>query len=354
MSLIKNFVYLPTYILDYVVDEPTPKIDADRFLSTATPTELRQMIVAFYPHFEFTVEAQNATDLLRMIFREMVSTRLSNLVVPSPNDTKYFQVPSFLRGPVSSKQRAPVVVDSLDDIYKDCMAASNTSALAPLKKGLYHLPAATFQSFLDTYKVPDEMEGICSAQTDAEEALHDDTPDPTNFQETIEGIQLQSRHSSVSLTEQKDLTEAAQDVGSISACTDLHSTSTVYSTPDPTNFQEPIEGIQLQSCQSSVSLTEQQEVPDEMEGICSSQIDAEEALHDDTPDPTNFQETIEGIQLQSRHSLVSLNEQKDLTEGAQDVGSISVCTDLHSTSTASGPSPNQHCCPICSLNSLFD
>ena len=54
MSINFQRIYLPTYILDFINNnKDIPSIDPQLILSTATNTQILEIILAFYPHFEF-------------------------------------------------------------------------------------------------------------------------------------------------------------------------------------------------------------------------------------------------------------------------------------------------------------
>ncbi|EGG08156.1 uncharacterized protein MELLADRAFT_84928 [Melampsora larici-populina 98AG31] len=204
---IQSRIFLPDYLLQYVVEGITPRIDPDLFLSEAATTEILETILAFYPHFRFTAHVQEDRDLLQRMFISMVAPRLSNIIIPTQRDTNYIQAP--LRTLICEPPESTKTVDSSADIDINRMEMFNNFALAYLKNGQYRLAAENLNRFIDSYKFlnQEEINEIVDAQTVAEEALHDSSCYLQDCHRSIEGIQLLLRQRNLSPTEREALEE---------------------------------------------------------------------------------------------------------------------------------------------------
>ncbi|KAH9820204.1 hypothetical protein DFH28DRAFT_1077570 [Melampsora americana] len=192
-SYVHSSVFLPEYVLESVVNEHTPRIDPETFLSKATPTKFVEVILAFFPHFKFTKNAQEDHELLRMIFVEMVAPRLRNLRLPSQTHTKYIEAPLIKEdfGP----RQDPRCVDSAADLDLDLKRKSlfDIYCLPYLKNGQYRYAAEGFERFIKTYKFLNqhELNSVQSAQEEAQENLQDHLSYLTESYKKIESLHLQ-------------------------------------------------------------------------------------------------------------------------------------------------------------------
>ncbi|EGG07284.1 uncharacterized protein MELLADRAFT_85653 [Melampsora larici-populina 98AG31] len=239
-SQIQFCVFLPSYLLQYVVDGIRPSIDAELFLRTAATTKILETILAFYPHFRFAPNAQQDRDLLQKMFVGMVAPRLSNIIIPTQRVPNYTQAPSST--PMCEVPRSTTTVDSVDDIDVNRMALFNNFCLTYLKNGQYRLAAEHLNRFLDTYEflTQEEINVIMEAQAGAEEALHDSSCYLQDCHQSIKGIQLRLRESDLPPTKRQVLEErqktliislrsnqrlfsnSIQDVGFVAALADYH------------------------------------------------------------------------------------------------------------------------------------
>ncbi|EGG11035.1 uncharacterized protein MELLADRAFT_92471 [Melampsora larici-populina 98AG31] len=244
-------VFLPSYLLRYVVDGIRPSIDPELFLRTAATTEILETILAFYPHFRFTPNAQQDRDLLQKMFIGMVAPRLSNIIIPTQRVPNYTQASSPT--PISESPEFTTTVDSVDDIDVNRMAMFNNFCLTYLKNGQYRLAAEYLNRFLDTYEFlnQEEINVIMEAQAGAEEAFHDSSCYLQDCHQSIEGIQLQLRQNNLSPTERQVLEErqktmiislrsnqrlfsnSIQDVGFVAALAEYHKNILASRQPDP-------------------------------------------------------------------------------------------------------------------------
>ncbi|EGG04626.1 uncharacterized protein MELLADRAFT_88691 [Melampsora larici-populina 98AG31] len=200
---VETHIYLPTYILEYVVDG---RVDPDMFLSKATPARFLEVILAFYPHFDFTQDAREDDELLRKIFIEMVALRLSNVVMPLDVHTGYFQAP-FNTPVLSEPQQSSKRVNSSADIDVSRTDMFNSNCLAYLRVGQYRHAAENITCFTNTYTFlnQDEILEISNACGDAEDNLHDTLSHLKGAYHVIDRIQLLSRQPDITPTEASNL-----------------------------------------------------------------------------------------------------------------------------------------------------
>lgn len=209
MSLPEHCVFLPSYLLEYTsVDDPLSRINSEVFLSTATPTQLLETIIAFYPHFKFTKKAKEDHKLLRLIFLETVASRLSHVIIGFKSNTNYFQAP--LRIPNFDPERLSITIDSKADILKlDAKRTEtfNNLCVSYLTIGQYCLAGEYLNGFIDTYEslTEDELKEIRGAHINAQDALQDCQSHLQDSYESIEKIQFRLRHPAIPPTERKDL-----------------------------------------------------------------------------------------------------------------------------------------------------
>ncbi|KAH9807515.1 hypothetical protein DFH28DRAFT_1139055 [Melampsora americana] len=206
MSHVHTSIFLPDYVLESVVDERTPRIDPESFLSKATPTKLIEVILAFYPHFKFTKSAQEDHELLRMIFVEMVALRLSNIAIPPQGVTKYIDAP--YEYPAFESQEPPRSVDSAADINIPRINLFNIYCLPYLKNAQYRRATEGLETFCKKYKSLNEHElnSVGCAKEEAQEDLHDCSSYLSQCHENIEKIHLRLRHPD-SRSDQKALND---------------------------------------------------------------------------------------------------------------------------------------------------
>ncbi|KAH9811081.1 hypothetical protein DFH28DRAFT_881771 [Melampsora americana] len=202
----QSTVFLPDYILECVVDQSTPKIDTELFLSKASANNLIEMIVAFYPHLNFTSTAKEDRELLRKIFIEMVAPRLSNVIIPLQHTTKYIE--ASLMTPTWGPQGSSRTINSSADINHTRTEVFNLDALTYLKIGQYRLAAKNLNKFTETYKFLNvgEVNELWGAENDAEDALHEIGCNLKECHRKIESTQLLLR-SELSASERKELEE---------------------------------------------------------------------------------------------------------------------------------------------------
>ncbi|KAH9809953.1 hypothetical protein DFH28DRAFT_933325 [Melampsora americana] len=110
-------VFLLTYILDYVVNRVSPRINSDLFLRKAAPEQLLEVIVVFYPHFKFTKKAKEDYKLLQMTFTKMVAFGLDTSAAPIKSDTTYIQIQ--LNTQPGKPEESVKVLNSKDDIHSE-------------------------------------------------------------------------------------------------------------------------------------------------------------------------------------------------------------------------------------------
>ncbi|EGG08662.1 uncharacterized protein MELLADRAFT_84673 [Melampsora larici-populina 98AG31] len=196
-SYVHSSVFLPEYILESVIDghSNTPRIDPESFLSKATPKKLLEVILAFFPHFKFTQNAQEDHELLRMIFVEMVAPRLRNLQLPSPTNIKYIKAP-LIRETFGPRQD-PRCVDSAADLDLDHERKRlfDIYCLPHLKNSQYRQAVEGLDKFIKTYKflTQHELDSVHFAQEEAQESLDDHLSYLTEIHKKVERLHLQLR-----------------------------------------------------------------------------------------------------------------------------------------------------------------
>ncbi|KAH9806730.1 hypothetical protein DFH28DRAFT_919834 [Melampsora americana] len=198
-------VFLPTYILEYVVNEVSPRIDSDLFLRKATPEQLLEVIVAFYPHFKFTKKAKEDYELLQMTFTKMVAFRLSTSVAPIKSDTTYFQIQ--LNNRPGKPEESIKVVDSKDDINSERVEVFNSFCFSYIKNHQFRIAARNLARFTDTYQFlnQEEIEQIARARPDTECFIKKSLVDLTQTYELVETIQLEILDCSFQTIQHKEL-----------------------------------------------------------------------------------------------------------------------------------------------------
>ncbi|EGG00660.1 uncharacterized protein MELLADRAFT_73148 [Melampsora larici-populina 98AG31] len=187
---IQYHIFLPSYILKYVVHEPRPMIDPDLFLSKATPSQILEVILSFYPYFRFTQNAREDHELLLKIFVEMIAPRLNNIVIPENRPTDYLQ--AELRHPTNEIQPTIRWVNSSADIDAKRIDYFNDQCLLNIKNGHFRLAALDLERFVNkyTYLNHAEIDQIVQAQDDADEGFHEAACNLRSAHESIDRIQL--------------------------------------------------------------------------------------------------------------------------------------------------------------------
>ncbi|EGG12878.1 uncharacterized protein MELLADRAFT_87205 [Melampsora larici-populina 98AG31] len=188
-SPIQSHIFLPTYLLESVVDGNPYKIDPDLFLSKATTPQLLEVIHAFHPHFSFIDTAQEDRELLKRVFRSMVAFRLSRIPIfnlqPEPH---YFnvQLPHMIWGPQDS--RTTLTTDTV--LNPDRIHDFNTFVLGYLRSGQYRLAAEKMVNFVQTHQYlnEDEISEIQDTGEDIESNVQDLTSSLGEAHKSLEGI----------------------------------------------------------------------------------------------------------------------------------------------------------------------
>ncbi|KAH9820056.1 hypothetical protein DFH28DRAFT_885761 [Melampsora americana] len=198
-------VFLPTYILEHVVNNFSSRIDSDSFLRKATSEQLLDVILAFYPHFCFTEKAKEDHELLQMIFTEMVAFRLSTLVAPIKSDTTYFRI--HLKNQPEELQDSIKVVDSKDDINSARLEMFNTCCFSYLEIGQLHIAAQNLKKFTNTYQflTQEEIRRIEGACPDTEARMQKSLVQLMQTYQLVEEIQLDLLDCSLATIQHKEL-----------------------------------------------------------------------------------------------------------------------------------------------------
>ncbi|EGF97220.1 uncharacterized protein MELLADRAFT_87248 [Melampsora larici-populina 98AG31] len=204
---VQYHVFLPNYILEYVVNEPERMIDPDFFLSKATPAQIVEVILSFYPYFSFTQNAREDHELLLKIFVEMVAPRLNNIIIPESPTTNYVQV--NLHNPTTTVQPTNRWVNSSADIDAKRIEFFNERCLLNLKNGRFRLAALDLERFVEKYKYLNhaEIEELVHAQDDPDEESHEAAANLRSAHESVETIQLLLREPKLSPTSVQELEE---------------------------------------------------------------------------------------------------------------------------------------------------
>ncbi|EGG00407.1 uncharacterized protein MELLADRAFT_93241 [Melampsora larici-populina 98AG31] len=202
------YVYLPNYMLEYVVGETNPRIDVDLFLSKATPNQIVEVISAFHPRLRLTRNAEEDHELLLKLFIEKVAPRLSRLISSLNGNKNYIQ--GLFACPVyKPDQLTSRWINSSADYDPKRIDMFDTGTLMHLRSGKYRLAAESLQHFIESYTFLNqaEIDEIIGAQTDAEDTLHDTSIFLERSVESIKSIHLQLRLPTLSRTERGDLEE---------------------------------------------------------------------------------------------------------------------------------------------------
>lgn len=203
---IQSHIFLPTYLLESVVDENPSKIDPDIFLSKATTSQLLEVIHAFYPHFTFVDTAREDHELLKRVFCSMVASRLSRIHIltlqPEPH---YFnvQLPHMIWGPQDS--RTTVTTDTV--LNPDRIKDFNSFVLAYLRSGQYRVAAEKLVDFVQTHQYlnHDEISEIQDTREEIEETVQDLVSSLGKAHESLERINFLLTNSNTSLQDRKNL-----------------------------------------------------------------------------------------------------------------------------------------------------
>ncbi|EGG02886.1 uncharacterized protein MELLADRAFT_90482 [Melampsora larici-populina 98AG31] len=198
-------IFLPSYILQYVVNEPRPRIDSDLFLSKATTSQIVEVILSFYPYFRFTQNAQEDHELLLKIFVEMIAPRLYYILIHVGPNTDYIQ--AQLSHPISIIQPSIRWVNSSADIDAGRIDHFNEFCLPNLKNGQYRLAAEAIKEFARKFEYlnHNEIGEILSTHDDALENYHELGGNLQVAYKSIEKINLQLLEPNLSLTSFQDL-----------------------------------------------------------------------------------------------------------------------------------------------------
>lgn len=208
---IQSYVFLPNYILDYVVGDDNPRIDPDLFITKANPSQIVEVILSFYPHLQFTENARHNHELLLKIFIEMVAPRLSNLVSSFNNEKSYVQ--ALFKAPIYIPSQSTRWVNSSADIDTKQIGDFEAYGLLNFKSGNYRFAAEQLNlNFLQKYKFlkKEEIDEIMHVQTEANEALHETLHLVRDSHKLIESIQRRLRQPKLSRTEREDFEDQLQ------------------------------------------------------------------------------------------------------------------------------------------------
>ncbi|KAH9808403.1 hypothetical protein DFH28DRAFT_1087880 [Melampsora americana] len=214
---VQYHVFLPNYILEYVVNEPERMIDPDFFLSKATPAQIVEVILSFYPYFSFTQNAREDHELLLKIFVEMVAPRLNNIIIPESPTTNYVQV--NLHNPTTTVQPTNRWVNSSADIDAKRIEFFNERCLLNLKNGRFRLAALDLERFVEKYKYLNHAEIEELSVETIQLLLREPKLSPTSVQELEE--QLRGARTSL-ISYQRAFEAVAKDGAFIHALSNHH------------------------------------------------------------------------------------------------------------------------------------
>lgn len=206
MSINFQSIYLPTNILDFIINEDIPRIDPQLILSKATNSQILEIILAFYPHFEFDEAAKEDQELLRKIFIEMVERRLSRVQLPlGLNPAHYFR--TTLDYPMFGPQDSTTTVSRGANIIASRISMFNSLCLTYLRNGQYRIAGENLVHFVKIYKHlnKDEISDIENTEDEATETLQDRVLSLQEAHQTIEGIILLLSESETSQGDRQDL-----------------------------------------------------------------------------------------------------------------------------------------------------
>ncbi|EGG00651.1 uncharacterized protein MELLADRAFT_93116 [Melampsora larici-populina 98AG31] len=194
-------------MLEYVVNEPKPMIDPDLFLSKATPAQIVEVILSFYPYFSFTQNAREDHELLLKIFVEMIAPRLNNIIIPESPTTNYIQ--ANLHNPTTDVHPTNRWVNSSADIDAKRIEYFNNHCLLNIKNGHFRHAALDLERFVEKYDYLNhaELEELVHAQDNAHEDFHEAADNLRSAHESVEAIQLLLRESKLSPTSVQELEE---------------------------------------------------------------------------------------------------------------------------------------------------
>lgn len=238
-------VFLPNYMLQFVCDgSDPPKIDTELFTSQASCSQLLDIILAFYPQFQFDEKVKEDCQLLVKTFCSMISAQLTNNVL-IPLDVKpqhsYFKA-SF-RSPIFSNQEIQKIIKSEADIDNTRIIRFSCSATHYLRSGQFQLAAKNLEEFTQTYKYlnKDEISEIYATEDEAQDTLHSyvaslrEAHDQAIAAITLQlcdtnplanhspGLEVQLRTAVITLeARQKMFNRAIEDVGFIPALAEYH------------------------------------------------------------------------------------------------------------------------------------
>ncbi|KAH9808453.1 hypothetical protein DFH28DRAFT_909529 [Melampsora americana] len=201
-------IFLPDFILEYVVGEDNPRIDPDLFITKATPSQIMEVISAFYPHLQFTENARNDHELLLKVFIELIAPCLAQ-IVPSLNRQKNY-VRALCGNPIYIPAEFTRWVNSSADLDTKRIGDFNTYGLMNFKNGKYQLASKQLNMyFLTNYKFlqKEEIDTLATIETEATEALHETLHHLQDSHASIESIQFRLRQPNLSRTEREDLEE---------------------------------------------------------------------------------------------------------------------------------------------------
>ncbi|EGG05596.1 uncharacterized protein MELLADRAFT_87862 [Melampsora larici-populina 98AG31] len=204
----RSYVFLPEYILEYVVGENNPRIDPDLFITKATPSQIVEVILAFHPHLQFTENACNNHELLLKVFIEMIAPCLSRLVTSFNHNQNYVQ--ALCRAPIYIPAESTRVINSSVDLDTKRIGDFNLWGLTNFKNGKYRLASKQLNAyFLNTYKYlnKEELDELKSSETNAIKALHETLHHLQDSHVSIKSIQLRLCQPKLSRTKREDLEE---------------------------------------------------------------------------------------------------------------------------------------------------
>lgn len=208
---IQTYVFLPDYILEYVVGDNEPRIDPDHFITKATPSQIVEVILCFYPNLQFTENARHDHELLLKMFIEMVAPRLPNLVSPFNHEKNYLQ--ALFKAPIYTCSPSTKWIDTCADIDTKRNWDFEAYVLQNFKIGKYRLGAEGLDShFLRNYKFlnKSEIDEIMHVETEATEALQETFHLLQDSYEVIESIHFRLRQPKLSRAEREDIEENLQ------------------------------------------------------------------------------------------------------------------------------------------------
>lgn len=213
---VQTYLFLPSYLLDYVVNDVSPRFDFDCFLSKASNPQILETILAVFPHFTFEEAAKEDRELLQKTFLQMVAKRLSIVLVPSSSS----HPPSYFRAnleyPIFGPHDCQTTVAPGLEI--DASRKSEFSlTFAYLKNGKYRLAGQHLLEFVKDYKHlnQDEIHEIACAEDDASEALDECAGYLKKAYQSVEGQILLLSEPNISPSDRKDIQSRLESANTV-------------------------------------------------------------------------------------------------------------------------------------------